>query len=75
MRVEVRSAHVCGTNVGLEIRLRLVSAEDVGTEGKPCREVMRKRCCHAQVFILRAQIQKLGKPSDSMQKKVCWLPR
>ena len=43
VRVEVRSAHVLRTNVGLEIRLGLVSGVNVGTEGKPGREIMRNR--------------------------------
>ena len=74
-RVEVRSAHVCGTNVGLEIRLGLISAVDVGAEGKPGREVMRKRRCHVQVLVVRAHIEKLSKPSESNQTNFCLFPR
>ena len=74
-RVEVRSAHVSGTNVGLEIGLGLISAVNVSTEGKPCREIMRKRRSEVHIFVVRAHIEKLSKASDSKQTNVCLFPR
>ena len=71
----MRSADVCGTNVGLEIRLGLISAVDVGAEGKPCREVMRKRRSEVHIFVVRAYIEILSKPSDSKHTKFCLFPR
>src|SRR6266480_557711 len=62
VRVEVRSAHICGTNVGLEIRLSLISAVDVGAEGKPCREFMRKRRSEVHILVVRAHIEILSVP-------------
>ena len=70
----MRSADVCGANVGLEIRLRLVSAVDFGIERKPRREVMRERPSDVHVFVVRPQIEKLGKAPDSKQTIFCLFP-
>src|SRR6266516_2395887 len=58
-RVEVRSAHVLRANIGLEIGLGLVSGVNVSTEGKACREVMRKRQSDVHVLVVCPHIQKL----------------
>src|SRR6266496_3048991 len=68
-RVEVRSAHVLRANIGLEIGLGRVSGVNVSAEGKPCREVMRKRQSDVQVFVVRARIEELVKASDRKQMK------
>src|SRR5437660_2408347 len=69
VRVEVRSAHVFRANIRLEIGLGLVSGVNVGAEGKPCREIMRKRQSDVSVFVVRAHIEKLVKASDRKQMK------
>jgi hypothetical protein len=73
-RDEVRSAHILRANIGLEIGLGLVGAVYVGAEGKPCREIMHKRESDAHIFVVRAQIEKLGEASDRNQTKFCPFP-
>src|SRR5207244_5286414 len=69
VRVEVRSAHVFRANIRLEIGLGLVSGVNVGAEGKPCREIMRKRRSDVSAFVVRPHIEKLVKASDRRQMK------
>src|SRR5437762_9314502 len=63
--VEVIGTHVLRANIGGEIRLRLVSGVHGGVQGQPCRDVMRERQSDISILIVCAQIEKLGKASDT----------
>ena len=74
-RVEMNGADVLRANIGLEIRLGLVSGVNAGVEGRPRREIMRERQSNVAVLIVRAHIQKLGKTSDTQSNEVVSAPR
>ena len=74
VHIEVRSAHVFRSNIGLKIRLGLVNGVNVSTEGKACREVMCKRQSDVDVLIVCANIDKLVKTSDCKQMKFAPFP-
>src|SRR6266576_4021794 len=70
--VEERADHVLRANIGLEIRLVLVSAENAGVEGKPTREVMRERQSDVSgSLVLARHIEILAKASDAHHKQLC----
>src|SRR6266496_2189082 len=74
--VEERADHVLRPNIGLEIGLVLVSAINVGVEGKPTREVMREGQSDVSGSLVQARhIEILAKASDAHNKKLCPFPR
>src|SRR5438876_4396570 len=73
-RIEKRRAHVLRADIGLEIRLVLVSAVKAGVEGKPTREVMREGQSDVSgSLVLARHIEILAKASDSNQTHLCAL--
>src|SRR5438876_4868229 len=74
--VEERADHVLRANIGLEIGLVLVSAINVGVEGKPTRKVMREGQSDVSgSLVLARHIEILAKASDAHHKKLCPFPR